>query len=157
MTDLLAHVDIIPARASHVPWILSTFREQARRMPLATPQQTRAEAGAIERILRGGIGQAAVMVPLGSLDDGMGWALGMGGALLFGYVSAEFRRQGLGSALAATVAPLVPVQVAFWTRDAEAMRAHGFPIQYSIDAFRALCSYVRRDYRRPQHQPARAA
>ena len=76
MTDLLAHVDIIPARASHVPWILSTFREQARRMPLAAPQQTRAEAGAIERILRGGIGQAAVMVNV-AMNLGMAPVVGI--------------------------------------------------------------------------------
>jgi GNAT superfamily N-acetyltransferase len=85
----------------------------------------------------------------------MGWALGLDGALLFAYVSADFRLQGLGAALMTTVAPDAPVRVAFWTRDAESMRAHGFPIEYSIDAFRALCGYVRRDYRK--HQQVRAA
>jgi GNAT superfamily N-acetyltransferase len=152
MTDLLAHVEIIPARASHAPWILSTFFEHARRIDLSTRRQAWDEMRAVERILRGNIGRAAVVVPAGASDAGMGWALGLYGALLFGYVSNEFRRQGLGSALVATVAPTAPVRVAFWTRDAEAMRAHGFPIEYSIDAFRALCSYVRRDHRQSQHQ-----
>lgn len=154
MTDLLAHVDIAPALPSHAPWVLATFREQVSRLPLTTRAQACQQTQAIERIWRGRLGKVAVASPSGFPDELMGWALALDGALLFAYVSREFRQQGLGAALIAAVTQGAPVPVAYWTPEAEAIAAHGFPIVYSIHAFRALCRYVRRDYHQPQAERA---
>ena len=144
MTDLLAHVEIVPAAPEHLPWIRATFAHQVRTVPMTTRRQAGDMASALERILRGKLGQAAVACPIGARDAGMGWAVSLDGALLFAYVSDDFRRQGLGVALTAAVVPPGPVCVAFWTRAASDIAAKGFPLVYSINAFRSLCSYVRR-------------
>lgn len=154
MTDLLSHIEIIPASPAHLPWMLATFRHQVGRVLMTGPAEARAETAALARILRGRVGKAAVAVPVGDADDGMGWAVSLFGGLLAVYVSADFRRQGIGATLISMVAPAVPVRVAFWTRDVQAMQAGGFPIVYSIEAFQALCRYARRD---DQHQQARVA
>jgi hypothetical protein len=87
----------------------------------------------------------------------MGWAVSLDGALVFAYVTEEFRRQGLGSTLATTVSSVLPVCLAIWTRDAAAMAEAGKPVVYSIHAYRALCSYVRRQPERQEHQQRKTA
>lgn len=157
MTDLLAHVEIAPAAPELLPWIRATFAHQLRSVPMTTHRQADALAGALERIVRGRLGKAAVAFPAGARDVGMGWAVSLDGALLFGYVAEEFRRQGLGAALATTVAPLSPIPIAVWSKDAATIAACGYPIVYSIHAFRALCSYVRRQPERSEHQQRKTA
>lgn len=157
MTDLLAHVEIVPASPEHLPWIRATFAHQLRSVPMTTHRQADAMAGALERIVRGKLGKSAVACPAGAHDVGMGWAVSLDGALLFGYVTEEFRRQGLGSALATTVATLTPIPIAVWSKDAAGIAAHGFPLVYSIHAYRALCSYVRRQPERQEHQQRKTA
>lgn len=124
---------------------------------MTSASQAQGQRGALERILRGGIGRAVSATPAGFPDELMGWALSLDGALIFAYVSDDFRRQGLGAALVSRVTDALPVPLAYWTRDAEEMAAHGLAIRYDIHAFRALCSYARRD-REPTytHHQARA-
>ena len=119
MSDILAHVEIIPADAGHLPWIASTFSHQMRSVPLTTRRQAADLSGALARIVRGKLGQTAIACPANEHDAGMGWAASLDGALLFAYVSEEFRRQGIGAALIATVTRAAPVQVAVWTESAE--------------------------------------
>lgn len=154
LTDI---VDIIPARATHVHWILSTFLEQISMLPLTSRAAARAQTDAVARILRSGIGSAISAVPRGFDDDLLGWSLGLEGAVLYVYVRDHLRRGGIGSQLMTAATDRAPIPVAYWTPEAEAMEAHGFPVHYDIHAFRALCSYVRRDLPRYQHHTERAA
>jgi hypothetical protein len=157
VSGLLSHVEIVAATSEHLPWIRATFAHQLRSVPMTTHRQADALAGALERILRGKLGKAAVACPAGARDVGMGWAVSLDGSLVFAYVTEEFRKQRLGSTLATTVAPMLPLCLAIWTRDAEAIANKGKPIVYSIHAYRALCSYVRRQPERQDHQQRKTA
>ena len=144
MTDRLTDiVDIIPAQPSHWPWICATFLEQGALLPLTTRTAASAQADALERVLRGGMCRAFSAVPQGFTDDLLGWSLGLDGALIFAYVRDHLRRGGIGSQLMTAATDRIPIPVAYWTPEAEAMEAHGFPIHYDIHAFRALYAYVR--------------
>jgi GNAT superfamily N-acetyltransferase len=137
---ILQSVDIVPARPGHLPWLLATFGHYAQ-----------AQTGAIERLLHGGLARAAVAVPRGYSDDLLGWAVALDESLLFGYVRAPMRRQGIGAQLVTALTQAAPVPVAYWTPSVEAIAAHGFPVRYDIHAFRALCSYSRRRDHHPTH------
>ena len=53
-----------------------------------------------------------------------------------------------------------PIEVAYWTPEAEAIAEHGFPLRYEIKAYRALLSFVRdgvRDQQKWQRLTERAA
>jgi GNAT superfamily N-acetyltransferase len=152
LTDITDIVDIIPAQPAHWPWICATFREQVALLPLTTRSASRAQADAIARVLRGRVCRAFAAVPQGFDDDLLGWSLGIDGDLIFAYVRDRLRRGGIGSQLMTAVTDRAPIPVAYWTPEAEAMEAHGFPIHYDIHAFRALYAYVRCDRRQHQHQ-----
>jgi GNAT superfamily N-acetyltransferase len=156
--DLLEHVEVIPAAPSHFAWMLSTFQEQIALLPLTPWSVARAQGDALARILRGGLGRSAVVVPRGEEyhGDTLGWAAALDGRILFAYVREPLRRQGFGAQLITSLTNLVPVPVAYWTPEIEQVAAHGFPVCYDIHAFRALCSYVRRGPRHHQTERAHA-
>lgn len=144
MTDRLCnHLDVIPAPPSSRPWILDSFRGQLSRLEGGPRECAAEQTHALARLVGWQAGTAVVAVPRGYADDFVGWAVELGGALLFVYVREVFRRQGVGSALMAALPLRLPVEVAYWTADADAMAAAGFPIRYEIHAYRALLAFVR--------------
>lgn len=154
--DILSTVDVVAALPSHLPWVFATFREQAARLPLGSRHEAHELACALLRIVRGP-GLCAVAIPQGYANEPLGWAVSLDRAVLFAYVRAPLRQHGIGLQLVSELVKPMPVRVALWTDEAEAIQRHGFPIEYDIHAFRALCTYVRREPRRQQHQPRKAA
>lgn len=153
VTALLSvHCEVIPAAPSSWPWVLETFRGKLERIDGGPALLAREQTAALRRILQTGAGRAVVSVPRGHSDDFLGWAVALDGFLLFAYVRDEFRRQGLGSQLACAITNSVPMGLAYWTRDAEAISAHGYPIAYSIHAYQALLGFVRKERRSPYVQ-----
>jgi len=66
----------------------------------------------------------------------MGWAVVRSGELLFCYVRPAFRRWGIGAQMAAQLLPGGgPWRLVYWTRHAEAVRDHGFPLVWSMETF----------------------
>lgn len=143
MTDtLLAHVEVLPAGPQSWPWMLDCFRDQIGRIDGGPAQLASMQTAALARILRSGVGTAVIVAPKGSTEE-MGWAVAVNGSLLFLYVRAVFRRQGIGAHLACAITTGAPIGIAYWTQEAEAIAAHGFPLRYSIDAYRTLLSFAR--------------
>jgi GNAT superfamily N-acetyltransferase len=154
--SLLGCVEVITAKPAHFPWMLSTFTEQLALLPVTPRSAAHAQADALARLLRGGLGRAMVLTPRGYDGDPLGWGHSLDGSILYVYVRRLLRRKGFGAQLITRLTDLVPVPVAFWTPEIEQIAAHGFPVRYDIHAFHALCSYVRREPRH-QHQHERAA
>lgn len=153
---ILATVDVVPALPAHLPWVFSTFREQTARLPMISRREANDLACALLRVVRGP-GRCAVAIPQGYPDDPLGWTVALGPAVLFAYVREPLRLHGIGVQMIADLVDVLPVRVAFWTDEAEAIQRHGFAIEYDIHAFRALCAFVRREPRRPQPQQRKAA
>jgi hypothetical protein len=155
--DILPSVDVVAALPAHLPWVFATFREQAAHLPLGSRHEAHELACALLRVARGP-GLCAVAIPQGYPNEPLGWAVTLGRAVLFAYVRAPLRMHGIGVQMISELVKPLPVRVAMWTDDAEAIQQHGFPIEYDIHAFRALCTYVRREPRRPtNHEPRKAA
>lgn len=143
MPNLASHIDVLRAHREHFGWILETFRGQIARLPECGRILARTESDALRRVLCAGIGRVVVAVPRGDDDGLIGWAASIDGRLVFAYVRELLRHKGIGGELIAAVVDLAPVEAAYWTPDAEAMQARGYPIGYSIKAHRSLLAYAR--------------
>jgi ribosomal protein S18 acetylase RimI-like enzyme len=154
--DILSTVAVVHALPAHLPWVFSTFREQAAQLPLGSRHGAHELACALLRVVRGP-GRCVVAIPDGYADEPLGWSVSLGGSVLFAYVRASFRCHGIGTQLVSKLVDSIPVHLAFWTDDADAIQRHGVAIDYDIHAFRALCTYVRREPRRQQQSHRKAA
>ena len=139
---LTSHVSIIPATPASWPWILHSFRHQIGGIDGGPSLLAESQRRALERILRGGIGPAVVAVPVGFPTEFLGWAVAVDGRVLYAYVRSVFRRQGVGAQLVCAVTDRVPVEVAYWTPEAQAIADHGWPIRYEIQAYRTLLAFT---------------
>ena len=142
-----SHMDYLPATPESWAWIDDTFGWRLREMTCG-PRDVGAQVAALHRVLFTGAGTALVSSPIGYPDEWTGWAVGLGGSLVFAYVREEFRKQGIGHRLIVRSTQGQPVHVAYWTEDAEEMQAHGYPIAYDIRAYQALLAFVRGPERR---------
>lgn len=142
------HCDYVAAPAAAYDWIRETFVGQLLRIQ-GGPRDVWGQSGALLRAVRQKAAKAVVAVPRGEGDWWAGWAASLDGALLFAYVRADFRRNGIGIRLTRHATTASPVDVAYWTEDAQRMAAHGVDLRYSHDAYQALLSFVRgRELRR---------
>jgi GNAT superfamily N-acetyltransferase len=143
MPSLVGHIDVLRAVASHRDWILSTFRGQIARLEDVGKFAARTESDALRRVMCCSAGLVVVAVPRGHIDDLLGWAVSLDDRLMFAYVREPLRHKGIGGQLIAEAVTAAPVQVAYWTPDAESMQARGYPIAYSIKAHRSLLAFAR--------------
>jgi len=142
-TNLLQHVAVCPISPASVPWIEATFWHQIRNLRGKPWPLARLESEAFSRLLRGKIASAALLTPVDYPEDFLGWVAALDGQVLYAYVRASLRRKGLGAALITAITDAAPVEVAYWTPDAQSMAVHGWPISYSASAYHALLSFAR--------------
>lgn len=140
--EILSSVEVVPFLPAHAPWVLATFWRQLLRAEGVDADQAMQYADALARALRGPA-RVYVATPRGYTDDAVGWAAGVGGAVVFAYVRRDFRRHGIATQLAGCLTERPPVRLAFWTDAADAIQVHGFPVEYDIHAFREFLRYVR--------------
>jgi GNAT superfamily N-acetyltransferase len=151
--DVLSnHFEVLPATPAAYPWMIACFHKQIQRIDGGPHELAHSQRDALARILRGGLGSAVVASPIGFPEEEGGFAVALGGALLFAYVRNDFRRQGIARKMLQALTLRTPVEAAYWTPEAEAIAAHGFPLRYDINAYRSLLAFVREPRRPAQWQ-----
>jgi hypothetical protein len=156
LDPILGAVDIVPATAEHHRWMFATFRAQLyAQMTEPRGADPHRLACALMRVARGP-GRCLVAIPSGYPHQPLGWAIGLAGALVFAYVRQPLRLHGIGLQLTAALSHDVPVRLAIWTRDAEAIKKHGLSMDHDPNALWSLCAFAR-DTDRAQRRHERAA
>lgn len=85
--------------------------------------------------LRGVPGSVCVACLRSKPDSIVGWAAVRDGELAFAYVRPGFRRWGVAAQMATQLIEGGPFRLVYWTRQAEAVRDHGFPLVWAMDTF----------------------
>lgn len=154
MKDILAnHMEVIPASHDAIPWVLETFL--AQRHLVDGWAFARVQSSALKRIIMGRIGRAVVAVPIGYPDEFAGWTVEMDGGILYAYVRDQFRRQGIGMKMLTTVTGTVPIELGYWTEDAEGMARKGLAVTPKQELYYKLLSFTRAsDDRKDSHGKA---
>ena len=132
----------LPAPPASFPWMRETFHDHVLRMP-GCPRDVLDQAHALIRAVHVHAASAVVASLVGQPDAWLGWAAVLDGRILFAYVRAEFRCNGIGLELAGSLTERVPLEVAYWTDDVQGMADHGIPVRYSLEAYRSLLAFVR--------------
>lgn len=133
--SLLASMDCGPINSAHFPIVRSTFAHAVAETEPDPATARLALHRIIHRVLVDPRTVSVVAWPRGYSDEHIGWAVALGGALVFVYVKYRFRRKGIGTMLAARVLdPDGPIRVAYWTRAAGRMALGGYPIVHDMAA-----------------------
>jgi len=153
VADSLANdIEVIRAGPSAYPWILDSFRKRLIDNDVPPPLAS-VYVQAMSRMLIQSAARAVLAVPIDHEDDYAGWAVHASSGVLFAYVRKPFRRNGIATKMLATITESAPIGVAFWTRNAQAISDHGFPIFHDLKSFENVLAFCRMDrptYRRQE-------
>jgi hypothetical protein len=155
MTDaeLFRSLVVVNAGREHMAWIGNSFVKSLCDS-MGDGYDARMDRDAIGRAMRDPAATALVVAPVGSPDDFVGWAVGIGGAVVFAYVRYIHRRMGIGSNLMAMVTDcLPPWRFCYWTRAISRMSVKGFPCLHDVDAHEKLLLKVKGNHAQESYVP----
>lgn len=141
---LLASLDYEAIKPVQVPMVKSSFVRSISETEPDPPAARILLGKIIHRVLVDPRTVTVAAFPRGYPDEPLGWAAAMDGGLVFLYVKYAFRRNGLGTTLAARVLdPDGPIRVAYWTRAASRMALGGYPIVHDMCVQSELARFAR--------------
>lgn len=133
-----------PIQAAHFPLVRSSFVRAVSEIEPDPAASRILLHKIIHRVLVDPSSRTVVASPVGYPDEHIGWAVALGGALVFAYVKKDFRHRGLGTVLVSQVLdPDGPIRVAYWTRAAGRMALGGYPIVHDMSAQAELARFAR--------------
>jgi hypothetical protein len=149
--ELFASLTSAPATRVHQAWMFDTFTRSLCDS-MGDGYDARMDRDALGRAMRDPAATSLVVTPGSSADDFVGWAVGIGGAVVFAYVRYCHRRMGIGSNLMAMVTDsLPPWRFCYWTRAISRMSVKGFPCLHDMDAHDELILKVKGNHAQESH------